>query len=306
MVMSVFIHLKLCFLALLILCLPHAALATEQLVRYPSGASENDFRYSYPVRVLQLALDKTSSEYGPARVVNTAEPMSTGRIIYELEKGEKLDVITSGASRELGNRFLSVPICIRKGILGIRLFLIDENRQSQLSGIRTLETLKKLSFGQGFDWLDTSILRSNGFNVVPGNNYEGLFTMLMLKRFDVFPRGLHEPFVEVQRFGAQLPGLAVEKTLALYYPDPDYFWVRKANTVLAERLRKGMEMAIADGSFNTLFESEFGESIRQAKLDERLFFSLQNPELDKLPNSSDPEYWLIEQLKKAGKVHFAQ
>lgn len=294
------------FLALLLLGLAFTALATEQLLRYPSGASGDDFRYAYPVRVLQLVLDKTSAEYGPARVVNAMEPMSTARIIFELEKGEKLDVMTSGASRELTKRLRPVPVCIRRGILGIRLFLIDEKRQSQFSDIRTLEALKKLSVGQVFDWLDTSILRSNDFSVVTGNNYQGLFRMLMLNRFDLFPRGLHEPFVEVRRFAPGLPGLAVEKTLALYYPDPDYFWVRKANTVLAERLRKGLEAAMGDGSFNTLFESEFGESIRQARLDKRLFIGIPNPELDRLPHDGDPDYWLIEQMKKAGKIHFAQ
>lgn len=291
---------------LLFLFLSHAAVAAEQTVRYPSGASANDFRYSYPVRVLQLALDKTAPEYGAARVVSVAEPMSTARIILELEKGERLDVITSGASRELEKRFLPVAVCIRKGILGIRLFLIDEKRQPDYSAIKTLDALKKLSMGQGFDWLDTRILRANGFTVVPGSSYEGLFKMLMLNRFDAFPRAVHEPFVEVQRFAPELPGLTVEKSLALYYPDPDYFWVRKNNTLLAERLRKGLEAAIGDGSFNALFESEFGETIRQARLDKRLIISIPNPELGQIPHAGDPEYWLIDQLKKDGKIRLVQ
>ena len=298
--------LKRFLLSLLLVLLSPVSPAAEQIVRYPSGPSANDFRYSYPVRVLQLALDKTAPEYGAARVVSVAEPMSTARTILELEKGERLDVITSGASRELAQRFLPVTFCIRKGILGIRLFLIDEKRQPEFSSIRTLDALKKLTVGQGADWLDTRILGQNGFNVVPGNSYEGLFKMLMLNRFDAFPRGLYEPFVEVQRFAHELPGLTVEKALALYYPDPDYFWVRKNNMVLAERLRKGLDAAIADGSFNALFESEYGEVIRQATLDKRLIIAIPNPELDQIPHAGDSEYWLINQLKKDGKIDLVQ
>lgn len=283
---------------LAMLCFLIPGYAAEQLVRYPAGASASDFRYAYPVRVLQLALDKTSKEYGPARAVQGERPMTTARIIAELEKGELLDIATSPASSELEMRLEPVPICIRKGILGIRLFLIDRARQAEFSAIKDLATLKQRKPGQGQDWLDTQVLRGNGFDVVTGASYEGLFGMLLMGRFDFFPRGLYEPFVEVQQRSQQMPRLAVEESLALYYPYPDYFWVRKGNKALAERVRKGLDAAIADGSFEKLFQSEYADSIRRARLDQRRIFHLPNPAYGRLPHEGDPKYWLIERRGK--------
>jgi len=128
--------------------------------------------------------------------------------------------------------------------------------------------------------------------------------MVMRGRFDFFPRGLYEPFIEVQRWSSELPGLTVEKSLALYYPYPDFFWVRKSNTLLADRLRKGMETAIEDGSFDKLFDSEFGKAIVQAKLNQRLIFTIPNTELDHIPHAGDPQYCFFERMKHDGKLNF--
>lgn len=277
-----------------VLCLAGPGVAAEQLVRYPAGALASDFRYAYPVRVLQLALDKTRKAYGPARAVQGVQTMNTARAIAELERGTQLDIATFPAQRELESRLLPIPICIRKGILGIRLFLIDRRRQPEFSAIKDLASLKRLNPGQGQDWLDTQVLGENGFSVVTGASYEGLFGMLLAGRFDFFPRGLHEPFVELTQRQAQMPELAVEETLALHYPYPDYFWVRKDNTRLAERIRKGLEAAIADGSFEKQFQQEYAEVIRLAHLDKRRIFHLPNPAYGDLPHPGDRRYWLME------------
>jgi len=232
-------------------------------------------------------------------------PMSNARIIEELDKGELLDVATFPASRDLAARFESVPVCIRKGILGIRLFLIDAKNQPRFSAIQNLDALRELRAGQGSDWLDAVVLRGNGLNVVTGMSYDGLFGMLMQGRFDYFPRGLHEPFAEVALRSKQMPELAVEKTLALYYPYPDFFWVKKGNHALAARLYKGLEAAVADGSFERLFESEFGTVIRLAQLDQRRIFRLTNPEFDNMPHAGDPKYWFIDQIGLHGKRNAA-
>lgn len=275
------------------LCLAGHSMAAEQLVRYPAGALASDFRYAYPVRVLQLALDKTRKDYGPARAVQGVQTMNTARAIAELEQGAQLDIATFPAQRELESRLEPIPICIRKGILGIRLFLIDRRRQAEFSATKDLAGLKKMHPGQGQDWLDTQVLSENGFTVVTGASYEGLFGMLLAGRFDFFPRGLHEPFVELNQRQKQMPDLAIEETLALHYPYPDYFWVRKDNKRLAERVRKGLEAAIADGSFEKLFQSEYAEVIRLAHLDKRRIFAIPNPAYGDIPHPGDQRYWLM-------------
>lgn len=281
-------------------------IADDQLIRYPLGSSLADFRYAYPVRVLELALDHTVEEYGPARVVNADLAMNTSRTLIELERGKRLDVISSGASRSLEKRFLSVPVGIRKGILGIRLFLIDQNHKARFSSLKTLSELKKMRAGQGFDWLDTRILEKNGFNVVKGTDYGGLFAMLMAGRFDYFPRGVYEAFIEVKQHAQNQSGLIVEPQRALYYPYPDYFWVNQDNPRLAERLRLGMERAVADGSLDKLFESEYGDILRRAQLDKRHTFVIPNMEINNIPNEGNPNYWFFDQMKQEGKLNLIQ
>lgn len=282
-----------------------AALA-EQLIRYPMGSSVGDFRYSYPALVLQLTLDKTAHKFGPARVVNAKLSMNTARILIELEKGQLLDVVSSGASRDLEKRFLPVSIGIRKGILGIRLLLINKKHQPMFSAIRNLEELKKIRAGQGFDWIDTQILKNNGFNVVTGTNYKGLFAMLKSSRFDYFPRGVYEAFPEVEQHSLENPDLSVERSLAIYYSYPDFFWVNKNNTALAERLYEGMEKSIADGSLNRLFENEYGKILQKAELHKRRVFIIPNTEIDYIPYEGNPNYWFIEQIMNKRKSNLAQ
>ncbi|MCX9155592.1 transporter substrate-binding domain-containing protein [Niveibacterium sp. 24ML] len=270
-----------------------SASGKETLVRYPRGDNPTDFRYDYPVRMLQLALDKTSAEDGPARAVQATEPMSNARVQAEIERGGLIDVANYPPKRELANRLQFIPICIRKGILGIRIFIIDRKLAPRFAAVRSLDDLKHLSAGQQKDWLDTKILLSNGIPVVTPPSYEEIFELLAAGRFDYFPRGVHEPYREVEPRALRFPDLMVEESLALYYPMPDYFVVSKGNTALAHRIQRGLERAIADGSYDALFQKEFSESLRRAKLAQRTIIRLENPDLDQIPNPDDQKRWLL-------------
>lgn len=269
-----------------------AAQAGETIIRFPRGANPTDFRYTYPVRILQLALDKTAAEDGPARAVQVSEPMTNARIQAEIERGGLVDIANYPPGRELNQRLQAIPICIRKGILGIRIFIIDRKLAPRFAAVRTLDDLKALNAGQLKDWLDTKVLRANGLNVVTTESYEDLFDMLANGKFDYFPRGVHEPYREIEPRALRFPDLMVEETLALNYPLPDYFFVRKGNTALANRVQRGLERAIADGSFEAAFQKEFAESLRHAKLAQRNVIYLANPEVGPLPNPDDPKRWL--------------
>lgn len=283
-----------------------SALGKETLVRFPRGENPTDFRYAYPVRMLQLALDKTAAEDGPARAVQAAEAMSTARVQAEIERGGLIDVANYPPKRELANRLHFIPICIRKGILGIRIFIIDRKQAPRFASVRTLDDLKPFSAGQQKDWLDTKILLSNGMSVVTPPSYEELFEQLAAGRFDYFPRGVHEPYREVEPRMLRFPDLMVEETLALYYPMPDYFVVSKGNTALANRIQRGLERAIADGSYDALFQKEFAESLRRAKLAQRTIIRLDNPDLDQIPNPDDQKRWVLPPPPAAARKVSAQ
>ncbi|MEI8631235.1 hypothetical protein P4S72_02255 [Vibrio sp. PP-XX7] len=50
----------------------------------------------------------------------------------------------------------------------------------------------------------------------------------------IFSRGLNEIFIEYETFKPQLPDLAIEQHLVLYYPWPKYFFVSKSHPQVAD------------------------------------------------------------------------
>ena len=59
----------------------------------------------------------------------------------------------------------------------------------RFAAVKTVEDLKKFKIGVGQGWLDVEILRADGFTVVTGSNYEGLFEMLANGRSDALVAG---------------------------------------------------------------------------------------------------------------------
>jgi len=263
----------------------HLAASGVEVVRFPKPEFEGDRRYDYAGQVLQLALSKTGTEYR----IQTAEfPMNQERQVLEIEAGRTIDVgpIPSSAEREA--RLLPIRIPLNKGLLGWRLGLIRKGDQGLVAGVNTLDDLKALRLAQGQEWPDTQILQANGINVITAPKYEGLFKMLTSKRFDYFPRSVMEIWDE-QAINADT--LEVEPHLALHYFYDAYFMVNRKNTKLAQDIRDGLEKAIADGSFDKVFQQYFGERLRKAHLETRTVIELRNPLLTPGTPSDRPELW---------------
>lgn len=115
--------------------------------------------------------------------------------------------------------------------------------------------------------------------------------MLEAGRFDAFPRGLNEAQRELDQRAQRYPLLAAEKTKAIYFPFPIYFWVKKDNAARAQRIERGLSMALADGSFRSLFESYHAAEIAALKKEKRHVIRLDNPVLPKGAALSDTRWW---------------
>ena len=102
----------------------------------------------------------------------------------------------------------------------------------------TLTELKQFSIGQGLGWLDTQILRHNGFKVIEGTSYEGLFKMVARSRVDLFGRGANEILSEYQARANDLQ-LIADTSIILYYPFPRFFFTSKKNLKAIQRVRAG-------------------------------------------------------------------
>ena len=81
--------------------------------------------------------------------------------------------------------------------------------------------------GLGSQWSTTPFMKNLGFNVITSNNYRGLFKMLGAKRFELFPRSISEILGEYETKKDVFKFLTIEKTQALYYPLPKFFFYFK-------------------------------------------------------------------------------
>jgi hypothetical protein len=277
-------------LSILLFCLTLSTLlkAAPTTITY----FQDDFRYTYEIELLQMALDKTEAQYGPAAAVSFTQQVNEARGLRLLELG-KVDVAFVPTNREREIRFEAVKFPLVAGLLGYRVFLINKENQKRFSNIHSLAALRSsMIAGFGVHWADMQILSANQLPVIGNANYEELFDMLQQDRFDYFPRGVNEAWLEVEKFSTDFPNMTVEKHLALYYPFPRYFFVNKEDKHLAKRLLKGLQIAQEDGSFKKHFMETFGNWIEKADLKNRRVFILNNPFLNDDTPRPDTSLWL--------------
>lgn len=265
-------------------CLCALPVLAERLsVRYPLEAE----RETYPIKVLALALKKSGVEYNMAPF--PAE-MAQSRALMQLARGHDITIVWTMTSKEREQGLLPIRIPIDKGLLGWRLFLINQKDQSAFASVKSLADLKLHTAGQGHDWPDTAILQSNGLGVQVAPKYDNLFKMLQVRRFDYFPRSIMEIWDEQKRFAQN--GIVVEETLLVYYPTAYYFFVNKNDTAMANAIEKGLNIAIKDGSFDSLFNQSFGDALHRAHLNTRRRLQLNNPLLPAETPLGRKELWV--------------
>ncbi len=268
------------------------ASAQDRVILYPVGRSQQDRRYDYMLKLLELILDKTAPTYGAYKLKPDVH-MNQERIIQRLFEGQ-LDVAQLPISERAENKLLPIRVPIRKGLLGWRLLIIRQEDRGAFAQAKSLADLKHFKAGFGHAWPDLPILESNvgKENVVTGRSYDGLFAMLVKGRFDYLHRGLHEPWTEVADRKSQFPNLWIEETLVLQYPIGDYLYVNKIDLALAERLTQGFMKAIEDGSFEALFQSEYGEMISKSRIPQRTLIKFANPFLPEETPLDDERLWI--------------
>lgn len=276
-----------CFVVLWLLgsmCWP--VVAEPLTIKYPAVASMSDFRSEYPIALLRLALEKAGLQ---AELQPSAEPMSKSRALSLLSTGADIDVLWTMTTKERELAYLPIRIPIYRGLGSYRLLLIKATEQQKFSQLKTQKALQQLQFAQVHDWVDTEILRAARFSILAVSQYNNLFQMLIKDRVDAIPRGVLEIEAEFQTWQQQ--GLAIEQQWLIHYPGAVYFFVKSDNHALAKVIEQGLEQALADGSFLSLFNQFFQQHLENMALERRTLISLPNPFLPPLTPVDDSRLW---------------
>lgn len=255
-------------------------------ITFPAPESVDDHSYNdYAVALLKLALSKTNTRY----VVKVAtQTMKQSRAALEIvSESGMIDIMATMTTSEREAQLLPIRIPITKGLMGWRISLLSAKHPSQFAQVKTLGDLKPFQAGQGHDWPDIDIMRANGLAVRGVATYEGMFNMLAAQRIDYFPR----PIITVWHEAKVHDKLIVDPYIVMRFPTADYFFVSRRNVRLAENVRRGLELAIADGSFDRLFYAHYRDAIALADLPHRRIIELSNPLLSPSTPLARAELW---------------
>lgn len=262
-----------------------AAPAAPLVIRH--NMSEPDEAVApYRLQVLRLLLDKTRATHGPYELQADFSHTTQSRAQAQLRAGD-LDVWASMCSRSRQDAGLSIPVCLRRGINGVRLPVVLADRRREFEGLRHVMALHTSRIGQVSHWPDARVLIGNRFKVEAVQSLEAFPTMLRLRRFDVFLLAADE----AHEVAADYPDLAVLDRWCVAYPSIYGFFVNARQPALARRLQAGWTAAQADGSFAALFDAHLGPQIARAQLERRQWFVLPNPDLPEGMPLQDRTLW---------------
>lgn len=266
------------------------------IVRYPASDNIRTYtkRVNYFVEILELALQKSGKPYQLEKITTPIllENRSKNNI-----KQKFYDVHWMNAKTALEADLRPIPIPLCKGLTGWRILFIRPDNQAAFSNMNNLVELNKFTAIHGHDWPEKYMYENNHLRQKLANNFKSLFLMLHRKRGDYLSRSVLEIFEEEHAF----PNLniAVEKDLVLHYPAAYYFYVDKDNQELADALTKGLKIAIADGSFDEIFNRYFSEQIQRAHLSTRRIIDIPYTPPKSL-DQSIPDFWY--KPEKAGAL----
>lgn len=264
-----------------------ADLCQANVFTFKGPETPDDQRYQYVQKVLALALNKTKDEYGDFELKPTSKDINLGRLMLQMDKDIYPNYFFKmSITDELLDKFHVIKFPIDRGISGYRIALINQQRKTSFCAIENIESLRKQVVVQGIGWLDGDILKYNGINVYALANYNSMFELVSLNRVDLFFRAINEIKNEYELEQHHFPNLMIEPCIALYYPLPRFFVTAKTNVENANRIEKGLKIAYADGSFITLWEEYFLDSIALVNLQNRTLLKLENPYIQRL----DPDY----------------
>lgn len=171
---------------------------------------------------------------------------------------------------------IAVKIPLLRGLLGYRQLVIRKSDLEKFEKIKHEADLQALIAGQGRDWEDTFIYRSNGYKVNAEADYYNLLSMLVAKRFDYIPLITIEIDNFIEQFDKHAPEVTVAPNILISYPFPVLFQVSINHPQLAERVEQGLKIAQRDGSMDKLFNVYFAAELRKLRANKSRVFILDN------------------------------
>ncbi|MEC9260569.1 MAG: hypothetical protein VYD53_04420 [Pseudomonadota bacterium] len=243
-----------------------------ETLRIPAQITKENQTYTYFVNVLKLVLETTSHHKTAIKVIPDPLNANQDRLLRQVKEGST-DVIWAVTTEKREREYLAVYFPVARGLFGYRVFLIHPDNRALFVN-KSPAALKQDLSVQGIGWPDSEIMRFNGYRVeeVPTTM---MFKLIESKMADFFPRSVIE--IENELSNQSSNQLAAEPSIAFYYPSPAYFFVNKQNKKLAQRIKQGLDKALANGRLLQLYTQQPFANSANTMLFGRRVIQLKNP-----------------------------
>lgn len=255
-------------------------------------AANSHYVSGYWFELVSLALDRTSDEFGEYDIQVYNEVIGNERHRAEMLRGELINARIGLSTLEREQIYLPIKIPLRKGLLNYRLLVARKDKVKEIERKFRLSGLDGLKIGLVESWVTSSILRHHEFQVITIADSSKLFRLLLVDRYEVTLRGANEVYTELEIDEAEGEQFAIVPNFGVYIASPSYIFVSKQAPGLAERIEKGLELLIEDGTFDDTFYKWHADSIEKAQIDKRTFIQVDNPFLPTALLPTRKSLWL--------------
>lgn len=255
-----------------------ANVASAPMIVSYHRSNANDTQNRYQFELIEQALEVTRAEFGDYLLRPYAGAPTAKRQAILISEGQLMNIQWASPGTPIAEaEVIAIPVNILRGLLGIRLCLINREQLPRFAEIQSLEDLRKIKIGQGQDWTDTLIYELNGIPLLESSGLQQLFPILASHRFDCLALGANEIQVKYIEQQAQYPNMVIEPELLLYYHFPTYFYVSERHPLLAARIEKGLQQLQESGAFDQLFWRYFADNLAPLNLSNRRTICLKSP-----------------------------
>lgn len=253
-------------------------LPMDDISDYCQGRITWDQHSEYHTDLLRLAADLSGYKITITPVC--MDYPTEDRRIAMLLSADQINTVYFGTTPNREDTLLAAYMPIYLGTTGLRLFMARPETAARLEAVTSVEELRKFTMGQGLGWPDGKILIDQGFSVAYGR-YKTLHRMLDAKRFDLYPRAYWQIAGEWSWMKDQAPGIIVTSDVALYYPQPIYFFFSPKEPDLRDAIEAGLIKAHATGKLLDLLRAhpDTSPSFSQIDLDKIRVIRAENPEI---------------------------
>jgi ABC-type amino acid transport substrate-binding protein len=261
-------------------------------VRYASPPG-HAFLHIYKVDLITRALEITRPEFGDYQLVEfNGDNPNDQRRVKMINEGKLINLLWApSGSMVTKAEVTEIPFDLLHGLLGYRICLRNANTPIVLTGVNTLEDLRKIRIGQGEEWPDIDIYEANNIKPVLAPSLPSMFEMLGYKRFDCLPFGANEVTYILNQKKSSYPFLEIDDQLLIHYEFKIQFYVSKRYPRIAERLTMGIKKLQENGEWDALFRKYHAEDLKGLNLKNRRVICLQSPYVDDANQCQKPMHY---------------